>query len=234
MPEEGESGPDAPLCSRENRVSPKNQAVGAHLPDRSCAIVASDRLWRELLELGVTVRAGLQVLLSTGLPVADGLFTVHRPDILLLVSGVADPMALAAIREFFTGSPRGHCIVLAPGPADPKALGRPKTARLQIIDSRKPLVALWSELGIDGPSSPASQAADQPGTLLGKPLTNREGQVFMLVGNGLTNSEIAGRLKLSVHTVRAHRKRIAGKLGVDGGEAARRAILMDRGRRGPS
>ncbi|MCS5617606.1 MAG: LuxR C-terminal-related transcriptional regulator [Pirellulales bacterium] len=79
-----------------------------------------------------------------------------------------------------------------------------------------------------------SQATDQPGTLLGKPLTNREGQVFMLVGKGLTNSEIAGRLKLSVHTVRAHRKRIAGKLGVDGGEAARRAILMDRGRRGPS
>ena len=213
-------------------MSPRNAAVGVHLPHRSCAIVANDRLWREVLELAVTVRTGFQVPLATGLPVADGLFTVHRPDTLLLVGGVADPMALAAIREFFTVSPRGHCIVLAPGPANPNALGRPRTARLQIVDSRKPLTALWSALGIDGPSSPASEASNRAGVLLGKPLTDREGQVFLLVGKGLTNAEIASRLTLSVHTVRAHRKRIAGKLGVDGAEVARRAILMEGGRPG--
>ncbi len=210
-------------------MSPKNPAVGAHLPDRSCAIVANDRLWRELLELAVIVRAGLQVLLSTGLPVADGLFTVHQPDILLLVGGIADPMALAAIREFFTCSPRGHGIVLTPGPAESKIHRQPRSGRLRVIDWQQPLAAVWSELGIDGTTQSPSPSVDQPGVLFGKPLTSREGQVFMLVGKGLTNPEIAGRLKLSVHTVRAHRKRIGKKLGVDGADVARRAILLEGG-----
>jgi DNA-binding NarL/FixJ family response regulator len=43
-------------------------------------------------------------------------------------------------------------------------------------------------------------------------LTARETEVLVLVGNGLSNSEIADRLVLSEATVKTHVKRIMGKL----------------------
>ena len=45
-------------------------------------------------------------------------------------------------------------------------------------------------------------------------LTQREKQVVVLVGHGLNNPDIAGRLSLSPHTVRSHLTRIFNKLNV--------------------
>ncbi len=45
-------------------------------------------------------------------------------------------------------------------------------------------------------------------------LSNRELQVFELIGNGLTTTEIAARLKLGASTVETHRQRIKDKLNL--------------------
>jgi DNA-binding NarL/FixJ family response regulator len=45
-------------------------------------------------------------------------------------------------------------------------------------------------------------------------LTARETEVLRLVGNGLTNAQIAQRLVLSEATVKTHVKRVMGKLGL--------------------
>jgi LuxR family maltose regulon positive regulatory protein len=47
-----------------------------------------------------------------------------------------------------------------------------------------------------------------------EPLSKRELEVVQLIAEGLTNAEIASRLFLSVHTVKAHTHNIYGKLGV--------------------
>jgi DNA-binding NarL/FixJ family response regulator len=58
-------------------------------------------------------------------------------------------------------------------------------------------------------------------------LTFREIEVLALLGQHLTNREIAGRLTLSEHTVKNHVKNILSKLGV---ESRREAVALGRQR----
>jgi DNA-binding NarL/FixJ family response regulator len=56
-------------------------------------------------------------------------------------------------------------------------------------------------------------------------LSNRELEVFDLIGQGLTTSKIAARLNLSVKTVETHREKIKRKLKLTtAGELVRRAV----------
>lgn len=60
-----------------------------------------------------------------------------------------------------------------------------------------------------GLRSPATLAAAQP-----LPITGREREIAVMVAAGLTNREIAGRLRVSVRTVDGHLYRMFGKLGI--------------------
>ena len=58
-------------------------------------------------------------------------------------------------------------------------------------------------------------------------LTEREFNVISLVVKGLTNSQIADRLHISVHTVKAHLEAIYDKFGVTNRvQAAIKAIVL--------
>ncbi|MFN9661375.1 MAG: response regulator transcription factor, partial [Cyanobacteriota bacterium] len=57
-------------------------------------------------------------------------------------------------------------------------------------------------------------------------LTEREEQVLLLIGQGLSSLRIAEQLGLSIHTVDTHRRNIRQKLGVKGGELVRKATLQ--------
>ena len=66
-------------------------------------------------------------------------------------------------------------------------------------------------------------AAEAPAT----PLSDRERGVLDLVASGATNREIAGRLFLSVHTVKEHTSALYRKLNVrNRTEAVKRAQRM--------
>lgn len=58
----------------------------------------------------------------------------------------------------------------------------------------------------------SSPARDRPGGV--DSLSNRELEVFRMIGDGLTASQIAQRLHRSSHTVEAHRQAIKRKLGL--------------------
>jgi DNA-binding NarL/FixJ family response regulator len=65
------------------------------------------------------------------------------------------------------------------------------------------------------PGGPPAAATDLPLDLL----TDREFEVFALLGQGLTSAEMAQRLGVSVKTVDAFRERIKPKLGLRSGHA---------------
>ncbi|MFH0784363.1 MAG: response regulator transcription factor [Pseudomonadota bacterium] len=57
-------------------------------------------------------------------------------------------------------------------------------------------------------------------------LTDRELEIFQMIGKGLSSGQIAGQLNLSVKTISAHRERIKQKLGAKtSGELVRYAVL---------
>ena len=63
-------------------------------------------------------------------------------------------------------------------------------------------------------------------------LTNRELEVFRLIGQGLTSGAIANQLHLSRHTIDTYRENLKRKLGArDGGELNRQAVqwLLENG-----
>jgi LuxR family maltose regulon positive regulatory protein len=60
---------------------------------------------------------------------------------------------------------------------------------------------------------PASRRPDQAEELI-EPLSPRELEVLHLLADGLSNQEIAGRLYLSLRTIKFHTSNIYGKLGV--------------------
>jgi DNA-binding CsgD family transcriptional regulator len=59
-------------------------------------------------------------------------------------------------------------------------------------------------------------------------LTKREKEVAKLVGQGLTNRQIAGQLSLSTHTVNAHVQNIMGKFGVESKADLRHILALIR------
>lgn len=72
------------------------------------------------------------------------------------------------------------------------------------------------------------QSADPETAPGGEPLTKREGDVLQLIGNGLTNKEIARALGLSVATVKNHVHNVLEKLSLP-----RRAHAMRKVREMP-
>jgi DNA-binding NarL/FixJ family response regulator len=56
-------------------------------------------------------------------------------------------------------------------------------------------------------------------------LTDRELEIFRMIGNGLTSGAIAGKLLISPHTVDTHREKIKRKLGAkNAAELSRQAV----------
>ena len=73
-----------------------------------------------------------------------------------------------------------------------------------------------------------SNEAQEPTQLL----TNRELEVFRMIGQGMTSGAIANQLHLSRHTIDTHRENIKRKLGAkDAGELNRQAVqwLLENG-----
>ena len=66
----------------------------------------------------------------------------------------------------------------------------------------------------DGPEQATPTRTRGAGAGLAEPVSERELEILSLIAEGLTNQEIAARLYLSLHTVKAHARNIYAKLGV--------------------
>jgi LuxR family maltose regulon positive regulatory protein len=139
---------------------------------------------------------------------------------LALQAGGDTDQALAALERALTlAAPRGLIQVFVNEGPPMAALLYQAATRGIMPDYTGQLLAAFPAVDaspVAPPKVSTSQIRVQPavGTVILEPLSEREIEVLELVAEGLTNQEIASRLFLSLHTIKAHTRNIYGKLDV--------------------
>jgi DNA-binding NarL/FixJ family response regulator len=193
----------------------------------TCVVVEDQGLFLEMLRGMLNMRGGLRVA-ATALDVAEGRAACrkHQPDLLLLDLDLPDGSGLAVAKHLLEHNPAARIIIVsghATGFVCPPWLHDNLHA---IISKNDTFAALRTELDNILSLEDTTLRPRESKDFKAKPLIAREGEVFGLIGEGLSSKEIGARLHLSEHTVQAHRKRIAAKLGTTGAELVQRAIMQ--------
>jgi DNA-binding NarL/FixJ family response regulator len=175
---------------------------------------------------------------AAGLAEALAALPAARPDILLLDAGI--PGGPATARRLREAAPGSRIIVIGVGETAENILAWaeagiagyvPNTASIdelilligQISQGEQPCPSgiagsLLRRIAAGQAAAGQAAAAEAPA-----PLTGREQEIYRLVGAGLSNKDIARRLRISLGTTKSHVHNLLGKLSLQ-----RRADVMAR------
>lgn len=194
-----------------------------------CIIVDDHRMVLDLLTDAVSCIPGLVVAATaTDVAEADHLASVSRVDLLIVDRKLKTGDGMDVVRAVVARHPDVKCIVIAGVTADficpPDLLG----VVASVIDKADGYDALTDEIArvVELPA----EAGGTSSAAIRTKLTNREWDLFVALGDGLSNKELASRFGLSTRTVETHRKAIARKLGVSGAALVRLAAIQQRSR----
>jgi DNA-binding NarL/FixJ family response regulator len=173
------------------------------------AVVGEAGDGQEGLQLCADVRPDI-VLMDIRMPVLNGLEATRRlvteengPRVIVLTTFDADELVLEALAAGADGfllkdTPPEAIVTAIRTVADGEAMLSPSVTRTVIGRVRT--------VGLTARTQDAIERLDL--------LTDREKEVALAVGRGLTNADIARELYLSIPTVKAHVSRLFDKLGV--------------------
>ncbi len=179
-------------------------------------------------------------------PVARQMFTENAPELVVLSLTLQRGDGIALLKDFKKLNPAAHALVVT-ARSDALSVQRAFKAgargyivtedeTAEVLHALERIVA--GELYASGTVARgllqmlASGMVETPRDDCGQ-LSDRELQVFRLIGSGFGTSRVATELHLSVKTIETHRQRIKQKLGLTNGtELTRRAAewMMDAAR----
>ncbi len=202
---------------------------GVAAAELTCVLVEDQGLFLEMLGGLLNMRGGLRVVASA-LSVAEGRAAVakHAPALLLLDLDLPDGSGLEVAEHLLARNPEARVIIISGDAPDFVCPDWLKPNLQAVISKNETFSVLRQELDdlLDPARTNLRPRRTKP--FAAKPLTPREAEIFALIGEGLTSKEIGARLHVSEHTVQAHRKRLAAKLGTTGTELSHRAITQRR------
>jgi DNA-binding NarL/FixJ family response regulator len=180
-----------------------------------CLIVEDQVMFLQLLRSMLEALPGLEIR-AVATTQAEALALCggdEPPDLLILDLALPDGDGLVVAEVLIKTNPNAKVVVLSgqgssficPAALQPWIVG--------VVDK----TAAFSEL---------QRVLEPCLPLVGEPLTPRQREIYALIGQGLTNKEIARSTSLSIATVETHRKAIAQKLGMSGSELVRHASLL--------
>lgn len=191
-----------------------------------CAIVDDHVMLLELLTGVVRSIPGLTVS-ATGSDVADAgrLAALERLDLLIVDRKLRTGDGMEVARAVKARHPGVKVIVIAGSTADFVCPPDLIESVVSVIDKTHACETLLHEI-----DRATGRSTDSPVDMLARGtirsrLTLRELELFTVLGEGLSNKDIAKRFSISTRTVETHRKSIARKLGVSGAALVRLATI---------
>ena len=158
-------------------------------------------------------------------------FRGHRPDVVVMDARMPVMTGVEATKAIRNEYPDARVIMLTSYDGDEDiylALRAGAQAYLLKESRRDELLAAIRTVHSGRRHIPPAVAARLADRVHFSDLTSRELDVLRLIAKGLTNSEIAGSLKISKSTVKIHVNNILGKLGVTDRTKAT-SIALQRG-----
>ncbi len=174
-------------------------------------------MFLQLLVGMLRTQPGLEVV-ATAATAAEGIAAClsHRPDLLILDLALPDGSGAVVAEALAAVKPQARLIVLSAQASSffcPPGL---ESMLHAVVDKIEAYDVLGEEIAeLVGPHPPAAV------------LTAREAEVLRLLGQGLSNQQIADQLDLSPLTVQTHRRNLSAKLGMKGAELVRFAALQN-------
>lgn len=201
-----------------------------HAPNAiHCVIVDDHQMLLGLLVGAVSAVPGLAVTATaTDVAEADRLASLHRVDLLIVDRQLKTGDGMDVVRRVHARHPEVKCIVIAGVTSDFVCPPDLIDVVVSVIDKTDACEALLAEIArvVELPADATD--ARLSGREVMSRLTVREWQLFMALGDGLSNKEIANRFGISTRTVETHRKSVARKLGVSGSALVRLAVIQRR------
>ncbi len=217
-------------------------------PPRSfgALIVSEVRFLRESLAEILAQTSGIEVrgqsaTLADALAAAEAL----RPAIVLL--DAAFPGGMAAVARLSAVAPQANVVVLAIAETEENVLAWAEAGIAGYVPntaSLSELVALIGQISRGEQMCPsrivgsllrriATSGRGAGSGLSAATLTRREFEILGLVGEGLSNKDIARRLRISLGTTKSHVHNLFGKLSVQGRAEATRLYAARRAELAP-
>jgi DNA-binding NarL/FixJ family response regulator len=150
------------------------------------------------------------------------------PEVLVMDLALGDEDGLALIQDLLGTAPRLRIVVFTTLSPDVYAARCLQAGAHAFVGKRDSVALLFRSIRDAAAGSitmPAGISSRQAGDVAGKrqaaasglaaELTNRELQVFRLVGQALATKQVAAKLGVSVKTVETHRENIKNKLCLD-------------------
>jgi len=190
-------------------------------------LIEDQKMFAQLLEGILRITPGLD-LLGTCSTAQEGIEQCERqrPDLLILDLQLPDGNGVAVARQLLASNPAAKIIVLS-GHADTFIVPPDLQDSIHaVIDKTKAYSTLESQIKLLQEARGIKTEKSKAGLL--EKLTEREQEIFEMIGKGRTNREISKHFGLSEHTVKTHRKRIATKLNLRGSALVHKATLATR------
>ncbi|MEP6571204.1 MAG: response regulator transcription factor [Gemmatimonadota bacterium] len=217
----------------ERRISTRRAEAetGEELPTISLVLVDDNRLLREGIAALIHSQPGFKVVAASD-DVAEALRTVRdaSPDVVLLDYGLEDHDSLSLTATVHAESPGTRIILMGLMPLQEEVANYVRAGASGFIMKDASFEDFFATIrAVAGGaeilpqaltnslfSQIAKNAASVPKTrvLEAVRMTNRERQVIDLLGEGLSNKEIASRLNIAVHTVKSHVHNLLEKLAL--------------------
>jgi len=202
--------------------SPRNGPAAGAAADLRCLVVDDHQLVAQAVGGLLSELCGLELqAICTSVRDAVARMRACSPDLLILDLCLPGESWQEAAEVFLEGNPSGALVVLSAISTEFVPPENLEGNLLGVVDKTR----AWQDLAGVVSSWKTMRQGLTPALLPLELLTPRELRVFLLVGRGLLNKEIAHELGLSVQTVETYRKALSQKLGISGAELVRAASL---------